>query len=146
MDQIDIKILGLMHENARIPIAEMSRQIAMSQPAVTERIRKLEDQGVIAGYKAQLSPSKLGMYATAFVLFRTNRCPDFTAFCETSAEVVDLYRISGDHNFLLKVVTETPESLAAFLDSCNAFGFSTVLIVLSTAFEDRNLAAQLHGN
>lgn len=143
VDQIDVKILGLLHDNARLPIAEISRQIVMSQPAVTERLRKLEDQGIIAGYRTQLSPPKLGMHASAFVLFRTNRCPDFLAFCEASTEVVDLHRISGEHNFLLKVVTDTSESLAAFLDSCNEFGFSTVLIVLSTAFEDRNLAARL---
>jgi DNA-binding Lrp family transcriptional regulator len=145
LDQIDVKILEILHDNARIPIAEISRQIAMSQPAVTERLRKLEDQGIISGYRTQLSPPKLGMHATAFVLFRTNRCPEFTAFCEASSEIVDLYRISGEHNFLFKAVTDTPDSLAAFLDSCNEFGFSTVLIVLSTAFEDRNLAAQLTG-
>jgi len=145
LDQVDGKILGLLHENARLPIAEISRQIAMSQPAVTERLRKLEDQGIISGYRAQLSPAKLGKHASAFVLFRTNRCPDFTAFCEASPEVVDLYRISGEHNFMFKAVSDTPETLAAFLDSCNEYGFSTVLIVLSTAFEDRSLAAQLTG-
>ncbi len=143
MDQVDMKILSLLHDNARIPIAEISRQIAMSQPAVTERLRKLEVQGIISGYKTKLSPPKLGMHATAFVLFRTNRCPEFTAFCEASPEVVDLYRISGEHNYLFKAVTDTSESLADFLESCSEYGFSTVLIVLSTAFEDRNLVAQL---
>ncbi|RUS43894.1 Lrp/AsnC family transcriptional regulator [Cohnella sp. AR92] len=142
MDEIDVRILGLLHENARLPIAEMSRQISLSQPAVTERLRKLEDRGIVAGYRAQLSPSKLGKHSTAFILFRTNRCTDFTAFCGTSSEIIDLYRISGENNFLLKVVTESTESLTVFLDSCNAYGFSTVLIVLSTEFEDRNLAAQ----
>lgn len=139
MDQIDSKILSLMHENARISISEMSKLIVMSQPAVTERLRKLEDQGIVTGYRAQLSPQKLGKHTSAFVMFKTTCCPDFIKFCEASPEIVDLYRISGDYNFLLKVLTETTESLAQFLDACNPYGYSTTLIVLSTAFEDKSL-------
>ena len=74
MDHIDNKILSILHENARITISEMSRLIVMSQPAVTERLRKLEEQGVITGYRAVLAPSKLGKYTTAFVLFKSNNC------------------------------------------------------------------------
>jgi DNA-binding Lrp family transcriptional regulator len=84
----------------------MSKIIAMSQPAVTERLRKLEDQGIVTAYRAQLSPQKLGKHTSAFVMFKTNCCPDFVNFCEASPEIIDLYRISGDYNFLLKVLTE----------------------------------------
>ncbi|RXZ83119.1 Lrp/AsnC family transcriptional regulator [Paenibacillaceae bacterium] len=142
MDQIDSKILSLMHENARIPISEMSRMIAMSQPAVTERLRKLEEQGIITAYRVQLSPQKLGLHTTAFVMFKTNSCPDFIKFCEASPEIVGLYRTSGEYNFLMKVLTETTESLASLLDKCNVFGFSSILIVLSTVFEDKNLLSR----
>ncbi|WP_027093390.1 Lrp/AsnC family transcriptional regulator [Cohnella thermotolerans] len=138
MDLIDYKILSALHENARISMSEMSRAIAMSQPAVTERVRKLEEQGVIRGYRAELAPDKLGKKTSAFVLFKTNNCPDFTRFCEEAPEVVDLYRISGEYNYLMKVLTDTTESLAQFLDSCHPFGFSTTMIVLSTAFEDKS--------
>ncbi|HZG17921.1 MAG TPA: Lrp/AsnC family transcriptional regulator [Candidatus Bathyarchaeia archaeon] len=141
MDQIDYKILSTLYENARIPISELSRMIAMSQPAVTERLRKLEEQGIITGYRAELSPHKLGKHTMAFVLFKTNNCKDFLAFSETAPEIVDLYRISGEYNYLMKVLTETTESLARFLDSCNVYGYSTPLIVLSTAFEDKSLVA-----
>ncbi|MEK8131594.1 Lrp/AsnC family transcriptional regulator [Paenibacillus filicis] len=139
MDQVDSKILSLMHENARISISEMSKMIAMSQPAVSERLRKLEEQGVVTAYRAQLSPQKLGKHTSAFVMFKTNCCPDFIKFCEASPEIVDLYRISGEYNFLMKVLTETSESLTQFLDTCNPYGFSTTIIVLSTAFEDKSL-------
>lgn len=143
MDHIDSKILSLLHENARIPISEMSRMIVMSQPAVTERLRKLEDQGIITGYRTELSPEKLGKLTTSFVLFRTNRCKDFLAFSETSPEIIDLYRISGEYNYMMKVLTESTSSLAQFLDTCNAFGFSMPLIVLSTEYEDRSLIASI---
>jgi DNA-binding Lrp family transcriptional regulator len=139
MDQIDYKILSALHENARIPVSELSRTIAMSQPAVTERIRKLEDQGVITGYRVELAPSRIGKQTSAFVLFKTNNCKDFLAFCETSPEVLELYRISGEYNYLMKVLTESNESLAQFLDACNPLGFSLPLMVLSTTFEGKNL-------
>lgn len=146
MDQVDSKILSILHDNARIPISEISRLIAMSQPAVTERLRKLEEKGIITGYRTELSPIKLGKHTTSFVLFRTNNCNDFLLFSKSSVEIVDLHRISGEYNYLMKVVTESTASLAAFLDSCNAFGFSMPLIVLSTEFEDRSLIADNTNN
>ncbi|WP_248924752.1 Lrp/AsnC family transcriptional regulator [Paenibacillus hamazuiensis] len=141
MDQTDYKILSALHENARMPISELSRMIAMSQPAVTERLRKLEEQGVIKGYRAELSPGKLGKLTSAFVLFKSSNCKDFLAFCESSPEVVELYRISGEYNYLMKVLTENNETFAKFLDACNPLGFSLPLMVLTTQFEDKNVAA-----
>lgn len=141
MDLIDQKILKIIHENARITISEMSRIITMSQPAVTERLRRLEEKGVITGYRAVISPSKLGKYTSAFVLFKSSNCKEFEAFAEAALEIVDLYRTSGEYNYLLKVVTATSETLEAFLEACNAFGFSSTLVVLSTRFEDKSLVA-----
>ncbi|QKS48756.1 Lrp/AsnC family transcriptional regulator (plasmid) [Paenibacillus cellulosilyticus] len=143
MDQIDNQILSIMHENARITVSEMSRTIAMSQPAVTERLRKLEEQGVIKGYRAVLSPSKLGKYTTAFVLFKSNNCKEFEAFGESAPEIIDFYRTSGEYNYLLKVVTATSETLETFLERCNTFGFSSTLVVLSTRFEDKSLVTDV---
>jgi Lrp/AsnC family leucine-responsive transcriptional regulator len=145
MDHIDYKIMSILHDNARITISEMSRIIAMSQPAVTERLRKLEEQGIITGYRAELSLSKLGKYTTAFVLFKSNNCKEFEAFSGAAPEIVDFYRTSGEYNYLLKVVTETSETLENFLETCNTFGFSSTLVVLSTRFEDKNLIASHDG-
>ncbi|TYP73331.1 Lrp/AsnC family transcriptional regulator [Paenibacillus methanolicus] len=141
MDHIDRRILSILHDNARITVSEMSRMIAMSQPAVTERLRKLEEREVIEGYRARIAPSKLGKHTTAFVLFKSKSCKEFEAFCEASPAIVDFYRTSGEFNYLLKVVTETGETLEAFLEACNAYGFSTTLVVLSTRFEDKSLVA-----
>ncbi|MCR8642922.1 winged helix-turn-helix transcriptional regulator [Paenibacillus sp. N1-5-1-14] len=139
MDHIDNKIISILHENARITISEMSRLIAMSQPAATERLRKLEEQGIIMGYRAVLSPSKLGKHTTAFVLFKSINCKEFEVFAEASLEIVDFYRTSGEYNYLLKVITETGDTLETFLETCNTFGHSSTLVVLSTRFEDKSL-------
>lgn len=145
MDQIDRAILSLLHKNARMSVAEIGRTIAMTQPAVAERIRKLEEQGIIAGYKAVLSPKKLGKDVTAFVLFKTGNCVDFQQFISKSPDVIDLYRISGEYNFMMKIVTESMDTLTAFLDTCSPHGFSSTLIVLSTSIEDKSLIAGEEG-
>lgn len=142
MDRIDSKILSLLHENARISAAEIGRTIAMTQPAVTERIHKLEEQGIIAGYRAVLSPKKLGKDVTAFVQFKTSNCLDFQEFCSQSPDVIELYRISGEYNFLMKITTATMESLTAFLDMCGPYGFSSTLIVLSEAIQNKSMIAE----
>ncbi|WCN39779.1 Lrp/AsnC family transcriptional regulator [Aneurinibacillus uraniidurans] len=137
MDQIDYKILHLLHENARISMVEIGRVIGMTQPAVKERVRRLEEQGVITGYHAAISQAKLGKNTTAFVMFRTKKCSAFIEFCKQSPEVTDMYRISGEYNYMLKVVTETNEELVAFSERCADFGYSYTLIALTAPFEQK---------
>jgi len=142
MDQVDRQILALLHENARMSVAEISRTIAMTQPAVAERIRKLEERGVITGYRVVLSPKKLGKDVTAFVLFKTGNCVDFQQFVSSCPEVIELYRISGEYNFLMKIVTDSMDTLTAFLDRCSSHGFSLTQIVLSAAVENKSLVCE----
>lgn len=137
LDDIDRNIMRLLHENARISVSEIGRIISMTQPAVKERIQKLEDKGVIAEYKAKFNLSKLNKEIMAFVLFKTSRCLDFVRFCETSHEITDLYRISGEFNYLMKTMTDSMESLAVFLDSLMEFGLSSPLIVLKTCIDEK---------
>ncbi|KHF33015.1 HTH-type transcriptional regulator LrpC [Paenibacillus sp. P1XP2] len=84
MDQTDLKILNILQDNARITISELGRMINMTGPAVTERVRRLEEKGVIRSYRAMLSPEKLGKAITAFVAIQANRCDLFTDFCRRS--------------------------------------------------------------
>lgn len=142
MDAIDYRILSALHDNARVSVSELSRKIAMSQPAVTERMRKLEEQGAIKGYKAKLAPDKLGKHATAFILFKTGNCADFERFCEGNPAIVDLYRLGGEYNYLLKAHAESTEALERLVKACSALGFSTTHVVLSARFEDKGLVPE----
>ncbi|MGG3891223.1 Lrp/AsnC family transcriptional regulator [Metabacillus fastidiosus] len=137
LDEIDHKIMNLLYENARIPVTEIGRVISMTQPAVKERINKLEEQGVIAAYRTKFEPSKINKNIQAFVMFKTSQCSDFVQFCKSAPEVTDLYRISGEFNYLMKVMIDTMDSLAAFLDSLMKFGLSSPLIVLKNEFEEK---------
>ncbi|CAN2248057.1 AsnC family transcriptional regulator [Bacillus subtilis] len=137
LDEIDYKIMNLLYENARMPIAEIGRNISMTQPAVKERVQKLEDHGVIAGYKARFNAAKIDKEIMAFVMFKTTQCVDFVHFCEASYQVTDLYRIGGEFNYMMKVMTDSMQSLAKFLDSLMKFGLASPLIVLKNEFEEK---------
>ncbi|WP_028775453.1 Lrp/AsnC family transcriptional regulator [Shimazuella kribbensis] len=135
MDQIDKKIIALLHKNARITVAQISRNIALSQPSVKERILRLEEQGIITGYHAKLSPEKIDKHTTAFVLLKTNQCNKFLPFSKQSPEIVELYRMGGEYNYLLKIWTESNETLTLFLQKLSNFGFSQTMIVMKTEFD-----------
>ena len=142
VDQVDYQIISLLHENSRIPLAEMGRIIGMTQPAVKERVRRLEEQGVITGYHASISQAKLGKTTTAFVMFRTKQCTAFIDFCKQAPEVTDMYRISGEYNYMLKVVTGSTEELVQFSERTGDFGNSYTLIVLTAPFEQKMMIGE----
>ncbi|MFD1952836.1 Lrp/AsnC family transcriptional regulator [Paenibacillus thailandensis] len=142
MDQIDLKILRLLQENARIPISEIGRLINMTGPAVNERVKRLEEKGVIRSYRAILSPAKMGKAVSAFILIQAERCETFAEFCGQSPDVEELHQISGQYNFLVKVVTESMESLERFRLACSKHGFTQTMTVLSTSFDSKGIALE----
>lgn len=137
MDQIDVDILEVLQTSGRMSMVDLGKKVNMSQPAVKERVRKLEEKGVIQHYQASISAKNIGKGVTTFILFQTNDCSKFVTFCEQSPEVIDLYRISGQFNYLMKVVTTSMESLESFSNQCNQYGSSMTLIVLTTRFEQK---------
>ncbi|WNC16297.1 AsnC family transcriptional regulator [Brevibacillus brevis] len=142
MDQIDLKILEALQQNARISFSELGRTINMTQPAVSERVRKLEERGVIDAYRTIVSPEKLGKTVTAFVLVQTNDCGRLTAFGHQSEDVVEMYQLSGQFNFMLKVQTSSMSSLQDFLSRCSQYGFTTTMTVLSTPLAFKGISAE----
>ncbi len=106
LDETDTAILGLLQENARIANAEIARRVDMAPSAVYERIRKLEERGLIRGYEARLGARELGWGLVAFVFVRSNDSPGGVATSERLAalpEVQEVHHVAGEDCFLLKV-------------------------------------------
>ncbi|MNI83019.1 AsnC family protein [compost metagenome] len=99
----------------------------------------MEEKGIIEGYRTVLSPHKLNKQSAAYILFRTRECNAFLDFCRSSPEVAECYRISGEHNYLLKVLTESTQDLEEFGFRCDPFGTYTTLIVISSPLPYKNL-------
>lgn len=139
MDVIDKKILLLLQEQARISMTELGKSVALSQPAVTERVRRLEEKGVIDHYRTVVNPQKVNKNTTAFLLFHTKDCEKFIQFCSESSDVIELHRISGQYNYLIKVITESMAALENFINASGKHGDSTTLIVLSSPINLKNI-------
>lgn len=119
LDDLDIRILGLLQENARISNAEIARRVGLAASAVFQRVRKLEEQGVVAGYHARLDPEALGQALLAFVLIRTSegaRAQETAAELASIREVVEVHRVVGDDCFFLKVRVAGTDALGRLLD------------------------------
>jgi len=139
MDDIDKKIMQLLQYNARMPISQISKEVSMSQPSVKERIIKLEERNIISGYHTAFNLRDLNRGATTFILIKTEHCQELTDFCNDAMEVTDLFRISGEYNYLIKVQTSTIEALAEFQDHLIKFGPSKSHISLKNILENRVL-------
>ncbi|WP_440961052.1 Lrp/AsnC family transcriptional regulator [Paenibacillus nitricinens] len=139
MDDIDKKIMQLLQYNARMPISQISKEVSMSQPSVKERIIKLEERNIISGYHTAFKLRDLNRGTTTFILIKTEHCQELTDFCNNAMEVTDLFRISGEYNYLIKVQTSTIEALAEFQDHLIKFGPSKSHISLKNILENRVL-------
>ncbi len=118
MDSIDHELVQLLQANGRATQLELSKQVKLSQPATAERIRKLEDQGVITGYSAQVNAAALGKDVTAFVGLSIEHPKYFDAFAKkvlALQEVLECHRVAGNDSYLLKVKTSNTASLDALL-------------------------------
>ncbi|MEK4513426.1 Lrp/AsnC family transcriptional regulator [Paenibacillus anaericanus] len=139
MDEIDKKIMALLQYNARMSISQISKEVSMSQPSVKERMIKLEEKNIISGYNTVFNLREMNRGTTTFILLKTEHCQELTVFCENAMEVTDLFRISGEYNYLIKVQTASIEELAEFQDSLIKFGPSKSHISLKNILENRVL-------
>jgi Lrp/AsnC family leucine-responsive transcriptional regulator len=114
LDSIDYKLLDLLQQNARMTQLEMAAAVGLSQPAVAERMRKLEQEGIITGYAARVDGRKLGKDITAFIGVRIEHPKYNASFGKRILELPDVlecHRITGPDSYLLKVITEDTQSL-----------------------------------
>jgi Lrp/AsnC family leucine-responsive transcriptional regulator len=140
-DDTDIRILGLLQDDCRTPLARIGEQVGLSAPAVLERIKKLEAAGVIAGYHALVDARKLGLDVTAFIGVITTD-PDSIEQFEQSIggldNVLECHHVTGAFTFLLKVKTantSTLERLISQIRSIEGVARTETTVVLSTYIE-----------
>jgi len=141
IDEIDLKILSILQENGRVKRNELAQMVGLSVPAVSERMKRLEDAGIIKGYTALLDSKKLGKDITAFVFVSIDSSKNYPLFIERVMEVdeiLECHSITGEGSHLLKVKTEntsTLEKLLARIQSWPGVTGTKTNIVLSTIKE-----------
>lgn len=141
LDEVDLRLLSLLQENGRISQHELAKSVGLSAPAVAERLRKLEERGVLRGFRAVLDPRQLGLDITAFIFVGSSGSRYYEDFRERVLElpeVMECHSITGQGSHLLKIRvpnTHALEQLLAELQSWPGVQWTTTSIVLSTTKE-----------
>jgi len=133
-DHKNLTLLRLLEKNPRAPISQLARRIGMSNPAVKERILRLEETGILAGYRLELNPKELGYHVTAFVRVRPlpGHLNKIAELAQAIPEVTECHRVTGEDCFILKVFLKEVSSLDRVLDKFLAHGQTTTSIVQSS--------------
>lgn len=144
LDTIDEKIVALLQENARISIKDIAAQVFLSSPAVTARIERLEKNGVINGYHAQVNAPVLGYKIKAFINLDLEpvQKQEFYPFIESIPNVIECNCITGEYAMLIEVQFINTNELDRFIDRLQHFGRTRTQIVFSTAVEHRGIPIQ----
>lgn len=139
VDDLDWRLVELLQEHGRMSFSELGRRVSLSAPAVTERVRKLEERGVITGFSATVDAAKLGLPIEAIVRVRV-RALDGSRFRETIlplTPIVSADHVTGDECWILRVVCPSTAELEAFVERAQRYGETTTSLVFSSPVRHR---------
>lgn len=141
IDLLNWKILDCLQKNARQPNTEIGRKVGVSSPAVSERIKKMEDAGIIDGYYTLVSPFEVGYQFKAIITLRAfmGKLKPFLEIVKTYDEVLNCYRITGNENIVMEVVLKNQRHLEAFIDQLIVYGETKTQIVLSHVVKNNDI-------
>lgn len=141
MDQIDRELVRLLQENARTPLKALAAKVFLSSPAVSGRIEKLEKEGVIKGYHAEVDRLKMGYHITAYINLAMEpvQKAEFYPFIKSCENVLECSCVTGEFSMLLKVAFKSTVELDGFINQLQEFGKTKTQIVFSTAVERRSI-------
>ncbi|GEN83238.1 HTH-type transcriptional regulator LrpB [Sporosarcina luteola] len=144
LDTIDFQILRLLSENSRIQWKDLGEQIHMTGQAVGNRIKKLEDSGIIKAYSLLVDETKLGIPYTAFIIIymKTTNHESFKQLMNARKEVIEVHRVSGEGCYHLKIKVESQEQLNLFLDEILEYGNYTVHLSIQKIKQENPLTAK----
>lgn len=141
LDDVNRRLLTELHRDPRMSMSELARRAGMSAPAVTERVQRMERDGVITGFRMEVDPAALGLPVTALVRVRPGpgQLPKIAAAAQDTPEVVECFRITGEDCFLIKMHAPSIQDMERLLDRFLLFGQTTTSIVVSTPVPARAL-------
>ncbi len=141
MDVTNWRILKALQKDSRISMAELGRRVGLSAPAISERVRRLEDAGVIEGYRAVINPRALGRTILAFVRISAlgNVKDRVNQLVQRMPEILECQRGTGNDCFILKVSVTSIDHLEKVTDAFTTFGSLTTSVVLSSLLTSRTI-------
>jgi Lrp/AsnC family leucine-responsive transcriptional regulator len=139
LDHYDTRILAELQTEARLSMAELGRRVHLSQPAVTERVRKLESAGVITGYRAVVNPAKLGYLIRALVRVGRFDYDSVVARIAATPEVVSAYNVTGEDSWVLEIAVTNVGHLDEVLRNFCLLTDTSTAVILNVVRERESL-------
>jgi Lrp/AsnC family leucine-responsive transcriptional regulator len=137
---LNASILKELERDARLSITEIGKRVGLSGPAVSERIKKMEDEGIITRYTTIIDHDQLGLAVNAFITLKSSLThPGVVKKIEEIPEILECYSITGNHCIIMKVATATTKRLEAIIGQLQQFGETNTSIILSATFEKRGI-------
>lgn len=140
MDARDWQLLKLLQQDARMPFAELGRRVKLTPPAVAERVRRMEDQGIIQGYSARVNMAAIGRPLRVFLRVHVppKDYPKFLRLVEQLPGMEECHHVTGAEAFVLKASVHDVAELEQLIQKLSLFGPTVTSIVLSTAMDRPN--------
>lgn len=138
--ELNAAILEELETDARISITEIGKRVGLSGPAVSERIKKMEDEGIIKGYTTNLDYDQVGLTVNAFITLKSSLThASVVKKIEEIPDILECYSITGHNCLIMKVATSTTKRLETIIWQLQQFGETNTSIVLSEAFKKRRI-------
>lgn len=139
MDITDAKILEILQEDGRISMKELGKRVSLTSPAVSERVKRLEENGVIKGYKAIVEPVRLGLNVSVIIHVGLNVSAHktFLNFVNQHPAIVECHHVTGNDCMTIKAMVSDTLELETLLDEIQAIGSTRTEIILSTPLENK---------
>ena len=142
MDVTDYRIIEILQKDGRISMKDLGKIVGLTSPAVSERVKRLEESGVIEGYKAIVNPDALGRVIKAFIHISLPGSQSYAEFLENAKSdprIVECHHITGDDCSLLKVLVRDMQELENVIDSIKKIGSTKTSVILSTPIQAKSI-------
>ncbi len=141
LDATGWRLLQALQQDARLSFSELGRMVGLSPPAATERVRRMEEAGIITGYQAQVSPEKVGLPLMALIELTTSpeKYTQVIALIQDIPEVLECHHVTGNCSLAMKVVAISINHLEDLIGKLSQFGHTSTSIVLSSPIAPRGI-------
>ena len=139
LDSVGWQLLRVLQDDARLSFNELGRRVGLSSPAVAERVRRMEDHGLITGYRAILDPTKLGYSILAFIHLNITgeHHQRLATVAHTLSEIMECHHVTGQDSYMIKVIVSSMVHLEHVIAQLRHYGETTTSIVLSSPVKEK---------
>ncbi|MGP7815656.1 Lrp/AsnC family transcriptional regulator [Niallia sp. 01092] len=141
MDKVDIQLLKILQEDGRITVSDLSKQLALSRPSVSERLLRLQEKGIILEFSARVSPAMLGRETLLFIQISELKedAQTFEDYIKTEEDIIECHRVTGPISYTIKAAVSGIDGMRQLVDRLIPYGTINTSVILASPVPYRHL-------